>query len=132
MVNVYTDGSCIPNPGKGGWAFIAIGDTYEITCSGGEEKSTNNIMELTAVIQALRYLREFENNITIHTDSQYVINCATGKWKRKMNVELWEEFDKLSKNINLAWNWVRGHSGNEYNEKVDKLANFEATKNNTN
>ena len=119
---VYTDGSCMPNPGKGGWAFVALDkDGEEVEIFGGDKKTTNNIMEMTAVMEALRYFW-FETNFRIFSDSQYVINCAQGKWKRKKNQELWKEFDTLANGKNIEWVWIRGHSGNPYNERVDRLA----------
>src|SRR3990167_4427354 len=119
---VYTDGSCMPNPGKGGWAFVALDkDGEEVEIFGGEKKTTNNIMEMAAVMEALRYFW-FEKNFRIFSDSQYVINCAQGKWKRKKNQELWKEFDTLANGKNIEWVWIRGHSGNPYNERVDRLA----------
>lgn len=119
---VYTDGSCMPNPGKGGWAFVALDkDGEEVEIFGGDKKTTNNIMEMTAVMEALRYFW-FEKNFRIFSDSQYVINCAQGKWKRKKNQELWKEFDTLANGKNIEWVWIRGHSGNPYNERVDRLA----------
>ena len=127
MPIIYTDGSCIVNTGKGGWAFIAVFSDYTFEASGGNEKTTNNIMEITAVIEALK---EFEDSkeFTIYSDSQYVINCAKGIWKRKKNIELWKEYHILSKGKKIEWIWVRGHSGNKYNEIVDKLAREESTK----
>ena len=121
---IYTDGSCIPNPGKGGWAYVALHDDVEIHCSGSEKRSTNNIMEMTAVIQALKNYRK-QKYFSIYSDSQYVINCAQGKWKRKKNKELWEVYDRVSQGKEIIWTWVKGHSGDRYNDLVDKLARDE-------
>lgn len=122
MQKVYTDGSCLRNPGPGGWAFAVVDtDTF---CSGGEYKTTNNRMELQAVIEALIFLPD--QGLDIYTDSLWVLNCAQGLWKRKANLDLWNEFDRLSKNRTLTWNWVRGHNGDKYNEAVDKLARKKA------
>lgn len=123
-LTVYTDGSCCPNPGKGGWAYVVVWEDCILQESGGSEQSTNNIMEMTAVIRALKDLHEYDSFI-IHSDSMYVINCAKGKWKRKKNIDLWKEYDKYSKGKNIQWEWVRGHNGDFYNEMVDRLAKQE-------
>ena len=126
MNRIYTDGSCIGNPGKGGWAFIFINkDNDEIHFSDSDENTTNNRMEMKAVIEGLKFLSAKESCI-IYSDSQLVINCATNKWKRKSNLDLWKEYDKVSSNKNIEFVWVKGHSGNEYNELVDKMALHEA------
>jgi len=125
MNRIYTDGSCIGNPGKGGWAFIFIKDNEEIHISDSDKNTTNNRMEMKAVIEGLKFLSEKESCI-IYSDSKLVINCATNKWKRKSNLDLWKEYDKVSYNKNIEFIWVKGHSGNEYNELVDKMAFNEA------
>lgn len=125
---IYTDGSCIPNPGPGGWAFVALSrdpDSVEFHVSGGEKKSTNNRMELTAVIEALDFIND-QKEYLIYSDSTYVINCAKGKWKRKKNTDLWEKYEKISKGKRIEWIWVKGHSGDKYNEIVDYLAKQES------
>ena len=123
---IYTDGSCLKNPGKGGWAFIFINkNNDEIHMSDYEENTTNNRMEMKAVIEGLKFLENNEKCI-IYSDSLLVINCATNKWKRKSNLDLWKEYDKVSINKTIEFNWIKGHSGNEYNEKVDKMAFSEA------
>lgn len=123
-LTVYTDGSCMPNPGKGGWAFVALDGSFEMRISGGENETTNNIMEMTAVIEALKMYKHM-SKFLIYSDSQYVINCAQGKWKRKKNVELWDRYDKYAERKDIKWEWVKGHSGNKYNELVDLLAKSE-------
>lgn len=128
MVTIYTDGSCIPNPGNGGWAFVIVGDdNIDICVSGGQKNTTNNAMELTSVIEALIHCEDLQS-FTIYSDSQYVINCATGKWQRKKNVELWEKYSKVSKGKNITWKWVKGHSNDYYNDLVDELARNEVLK----
>lgn len=124
---IYTDGSCIGNPGPGGWAFIilATDSDGEWRVSGGEINTTNNRMELTAVIQALEFTY-YEKKYIIYSDSMYVINCASGKWARKKNLDLWGEYDNISIGKNIEWVWVRGHNGDKYNEIVDFLAKQEA------
>ena len=126
MKILFTDGSCLKNPnGPGGWAFILISDEDEIHISDCDESTTNNKMELKAVIEGLKIIKEKEE-CKIYSDSMYVINCATGKWKRKLNLKMWKEYDKVSNNKTISFEWVKGHSGNEYNEKVDKMALNEA------
>jgi len=126
MSILFTDGSCLKNPGgPGGWAFIFIDKDREIHMSDGEKSTTNNKMELQAVIEGLRFIKSKEK-CKIYSDSLYVINCATGKWKRKANLDLWNEYEKVSFDKNIEFEWVKGHSGNEYNEKVDKMALNEA------
>ena len=118
---VYTDGSCSPNPGPGGWGFISIHPAGNYHVSGGEQKSTNNRMELMAIIQALQFHANAEH-IVIHSDSLLSINCAKGLWRRKENKDLWKIFDRVSKNIEITWVKVKAHNGNKYNELVDDLA----------
>ena len=137
MIEIYTDGSCLKNPdGPGGWAFCYIPKNKEgkvIIVSDGEKSTTNNRMELTSIIEALRFIGEDEdekdkNEYKIYTDSQLCINCATGVWKRNKNLDLWKLYDKYSKNKKLHFQWVKGHSGNTYNELVDHHAYQEANK----
>lgn len=127
MAKIYTDGSCLRNPdGPGGWAFALVEDD-EVRCmAGGSHSSTNNRMEMTAVIKALMFVQNIE--YTIYTDSKLVMNCAQKIWKRKANLDLWEEYDRVSAGKVLNWVWVKAHNGNEYNELVDNLARNEAKK----
>jgi len=118
---IYTDGSCSPNPGKGGWGYIAVFSDHDIYGSGSEKHTTNNLMEMTAVIEALKEFRRY-THFTIYSDSKYVINCASGVWKRKANLRLWEQYDKYAKGKSISFTWVKGHSGDHYNELVDKLS----------
>jgi ribonuclease HI len=123
---IYTDGSCLKNPGgAGGWCFCLIENEKEYIVCGSDPETTNNRMELTAVIEALEVIK---NNVEyiIYTDSQLVLNCATGKWKRNANIDLWNKYDNVSKNKKLIWKWVKAHNGNKYNELVDKIAYNEA------
>lgn len=120
-LTIYTDGSCSPNPGKGGWGFIALLTDCELHINGGDRHTTNNIMEMTAVIEALRYFDRMKK-FHIYSDSLYVINCAQGKWQRKKNTDLWKKYDTYSKGKDIIFEWVKGHNGNHYNELVDKLA----------
>lgn len=130
-VQVYTDGSCLRNPGPGGWAFLVLwpSTNKKTECSGGEPQTTNNRMELRAVIEALVFIESFNvTEVTVHTDSLLVLNCAQGKWKRKANLDMWKEYDQVSCEKRVRWQWVRGHNGNVYNERVDKLARNKAVR----
>jgi len=111
----------------GGWGFISIENNEEWHVSGGELNTTNNRMELKAVIEALQCCDHY-NDFHIFSDSMYVINCASGKWKRKKNIDLWEEYSRSSHGKNIKFTWVKGHSGDKYNELVDKLARDESEK----
>ena len=135
-VEIYTDGACRGNPGPGGWAALLLFGEHEREISGAESDTTNNRMELTAVIRALEALkRPIEG--AIYTDSQYVRqgvlewlpNWKARGWKtadRKpvKNQDLWQTLDALVPRHDLEWHWVRGHSGNPGNERVDQLANL--------
>lgn len=142
-LDVFTDGGCSGNPGPGGWAYVIIKDSNLIsTSSGGSPATTNNIMELTAVISAISACKLMDaEEITISTDSQYVKNGITDwikKWKMNgwktagkdpvKNKELWEELDKLNSQCNIVWNWVKGHAGIKYNEMCDSLVRGEMSK----
>lgn len=135
-VDAYTDGACKGNPGPGGWGVLLIYGEHRKELFGGEAHTTNNRMELRAVIEALKSLRRFAD-IRIHTDSQYVQKGITewlGNWKRKSwktadgkpvkNKDLWEELDVLSSKHKVKWVWVRGHAGHPGNESADRLANL--------
>lgn len=127
-LSIYTDGSCLKNPGgAGGWAFVLLEGDIEWHISGGEKSTTNNRMELSAVIEALKFVSKNDvSSFTIYSDSKYVINCADGTFKRKKNIDLWDIFDIESKSKQIKWEWVKGHNGDKYNEIVDKLARQEA------
>ena len=137
-VSIYTDGACQGNPGVGGWGAVILVDKEEIEVSGYDGATTNNRMEMGAAIGALRlFPKDFGRNraITIYTDSKYLQQGITSwitKWKQnnwqtasKIPVkyfDLWEELDLFANQFQLEWKWVRGHSGNHYNELVDGLA----------
>ena len=127
MIQIHTDGSCLGNPGPGGWGAIIIypdGDVKEL--SGSNQDTTNNRMELKAVIEALNFI-ESGSMIELFSDSLYVINTITKGWKKKANIELWNELDNvIQKHTNISWNWVKGHSGDFYNEKVNDIAQGKA------
>jgi ribonuclease HI len=134
MIKIYTDGSCLSNPGNGGWAAI-INTNGEIKkISGNEKNTTNNRMELMAPINALKNINS-KDPIEIFTDSKYVKNGITewintwvlNNWKtsKKENVknkDLWLELHKLNQSLNVKWNWVKAHAGDPLNEEVDMLA----------
>ena len=139
-VVMYTDGACSGNPGNGGWgAYIEI-DDKKIELSGSENNTTNNRMELKAVIEALKEI-EVNSQISLFSDSKYVIDGIT-KWiknwkindwkttnkKEIKNLDLWMDLDKLTSKFKITWNWVKAHSTDEYNNKVDRLARNEAEK----
>lgn len=135
IYEVYTDGACSNNPGPGGWGFALIKDRTVIRSSSGYvQHTTNNQMEMTAVIKALSHFKS-QSSIHLFTDSNYVIqginswihNWLKRDWKTASNkpvknVELWKQIDKLNKFHDVKWNWVKGHSGNFGNEIADKLA----------
>ena len=134
MIKIYTDGSCMSNPGNGGWAAI-ININGEIKkISGNEKNTTNNRMELMAPINALKNINS-KDPIEIFTDSKYVKNGITewintwvlNNWKTSKkedvkNKDLWLELHKLNQSLNLKWNWVKAHAGDPLNEEVDMLA----------
>ena len=141
MIKIYTDGSCLSNPGDGGWAAIISinGEIKEI--SGSEKNTTNNRMELLAPIRALKEMKQ-SDQIEIYTDSQYVKlgitewintwvvnNWKTSKKEDVKNKDLWLELYDLNKNLDVKWNWVKAHTGNTMNEKVDILAKKAASLN---
>ncbi len=130
MYTIYTDGSCLKNPGgEGGWGVVVITEDIEYHLSGGEDITTNNRMEMKAVIEGLNFLttiNETNNQCIIYSDSKLVINCATGVWRRNKNLDLWQEYDKASYGKKIEFRWIKGHSGDIYNELVDKLAKKEA------
>ena len=135
MIKVFTDGACSVNPGIGGWGVvILINDSDPIFLKGGEIQTTNNRMELTATIKALKYFKEHQL-ITLITDSKYVkdgIKSWIANWKKNgwrttskkpvKNKELWVELDSQISKHNITWKWVKGHAGDRYNEKADFLA----------
>ena len=127
MIKIYTDGSCLPNH-CGGWAICIIEeDNSTYFLADGEIGTTNNRMELKAVIEAVSCISMYKECI-IYSDSMLTINCASGKWKRKANLDLWKEYDDESKNKKINFEHVKAHNGDYYNEKVDKIAQQEARK----
>ena len=133
-VTLYTDGACSGNPGPGGWACILVYKETEKELCGGLPETTNNRMELTAVIEGLRILKE-PCDVDLYTDSKYVLEGAT-KWlqgwqekgwkkadkKPVLNVDLWQKLTELLNQHKIEWHWVKGHAGDVFNERVDALA----------
>lgn len=134
MLKIWTDGSCLGNPGRGGWAFVATDGINTAQRSGAEKDTTNNRMELMAVLRALTAAKK-HSELEIHTDSQYVKNGMESwmkNWKRNnwrtadkkpvKNQDLWQALDAAAADIKIHWHWVKGHAGHEMNESVDELA----------
>jgi ribonuclease HI len=137
LIEIYTDGGCSGNPGPGGWAYVIIRDEGLFAEKWGAEKlTTNNRMELQAVIAALEFLAPEDRGekIAVYTDSQYVqkgITLWLAEWKKKgwktsdkkpvKNRELWQRLEALAGLFTVSWIWVKGHAGNEYNERCDEL-----------
>lgn len=140
-VEIFTDGACSGNPGPGGWGAVLRYKSTEKEISGGEANTTNNRMEITAVIEALTLLKE-SCNVTLYSDSQYVCNALTKGWAKKwqannwmrnkndpaLNPDLWEKLLALYEKHNVTVVWVKGHAGHPENERCDKLAVAQAKK----
>lgn len=136
VIDIYTDGACKGNPGVGGWGVLLSGGGKTRELFGGEPHTTNNRMELTAVIRALEALKR-HCRVRLHTDSQYVqqgISSWIHAWKKRgwktadrkpvKNEDLWRRLDELAAKHDIEWLWVRGHSGHDGNERADVLANM--------
>ncbi len=134
-VEIFTDGACRGNPGPGGWGAILRYGNHEKELFGGEKETTNNRMEMTAVIRALDSLKR-ECRVVVTTDSMYVKQGITqwiDNWKRRgwkkadkspvKNADLWKQLDQLAASHQVEWKWVKGHSGHAENERADELAN---------
>jgi len=142
---IFSDGSCIPNPGPGGWATLIMNNGEEIILKGGRDRTTNNQMELTGAIEGLKYINGIDKHtpiVTIHVDSMYVKDGITkwvkgwklNGWKTKdkkpvKNMDLWKDLDRLNQKFRINWEWVKGHSSDLNNDRVDKIAKQEASKN---
>ncbi|WP_353193414.1 ribonuclease HI [Pandoraea pnomenusa] len=135
QVEIYTDGACKGNPGPGGWGALLLAGKHRKEMFGGEPNTTNNRMELLAVIRALEALNK-PCHVVLHTDSQYVqkgISEWIHGWKARgwktaakepvKNADLWQELDAISQKHDIDWRWVKGHAGHDGNEAADQLAN---------
>ena len=120
-IDVYTDGSCLGNPGPGGWAAIVMRAEGTERLSGGERSTTNNRMEITAVIEGLRATPP-GSSVAVHSDSEYLVKTMTVGWKRKANTDLWARLDQLTADRTVDFHWVRAHVGHPHNEQADRLA----------
>ena len=129
MIEIYTDGACLGNPGPGGWAAIVAEDGSKRALHGREERTTNNRMEVLAVIKGLEALPE-SAEATVFSDSRYVVNTMTRNWKRNANNDLWAMLDAEVGKRKVKWQWVKGHAGNPLNEEADALAYREANRGN--
>ena len=135
LVKLFSDGSCLNNPGRGGWAFILEYGEYKLKKSGGESFTTNNKMELTAVIMGLKALK-FPCEVELYSDSSYVVNGINGwifSWIKKnfkdvKNPELWHEYLQVSAPHKIRAFWGKGHDGHPQNEECDELARKAALK----
>jgi ribonuclease HI len=136
LVDIYTDGACKGNPGPGGWGALLRSGGLERELFGGEAQTTNNRMELMAVIEALAALKVKPSKVRLHTDSQYVqlgISEWIHNWKRRgwktadkkpvKNEDLWRRLDEAAAQHDVEWIWVKGHAGHDGNERADALAN---------
>jgi ribonuclease HI len=122
MIEIFTDGSCLGNPGPGGWACIIRQDRGEVELHGGEAATTNNRMELMAAIKGLEALGTDRQRVTLYSDSQLLIKTMTLGWKRNKNHDLWQVLDNLVTRHEVVWEWVRGHAGHPENERCNVLA----------
>jgi ribonuclease HI len=137
QVTIYTDGACSGNPGPGGWGALLLFGNHKKELSGSAQETTNNRMEITAAVMALRALKE-PCQVDLYTDSEYLKKGITdwihnwkklgwrrgspGKTKPLANADLWQELDQAITNHQVGWHWVRGHAGHPENERVDQLA----------
>lgn len=130
-ITVYTDGSALGNPGPGGYGILLMSGKHHKEVSEGFRKTTNNRMELLSVIVALEMIKKPDANVTIFSDSSYVVNAVEKGWlekwqktgfKKKKNVDLWKRFLEIFPKRKVKLKWVKGHAGNPLNERVDRLA----------
>ena len=141
LIKIYCDGACSGNPGPGGWGAVLIYKNHIKEINGQENNTTNNRMELTAAIEALKTITKKSYKIEVYTDSTYLcngVNLWIGKWKSNnwmsknkpvKNIDLWQKIDALLNTLEISWHWVRGHNGDHYNEIADALARKAIIKN---
>ena len=125
MIDIYTDGSCIGNPGPGGWAAIIIESGATRKLHGHDVRTTNNKMEVLAAIEGIKVTPPGAD-VCVHSDSSYLVNTMTKGWKRNKNRDLWARLDTEVARRNVTWKWVKGHAGHPLNEMADRIANAEA------
>lgn len=135
MITIYTDGSCKGNPGPGGWAAIILKNEkdakpWEIL-KGNEKYTTNNRMEMMAIIKALHFIHDNKlgrEKIILHTDSNLLVQTINKGWKKKANQDLWQKLDELNEKVSVEFKWVKGHHTNHWNNECDKHAQSESTR----
>lgn len=127
MIDIYTDGACIGNPGPGGWAALVIEGRRSQELKGHVENATNNQMEILAAIKGLEQTPP-GSEVAVHSDSQYLVYTMSRDWKRETNLELWEALDKLVSVRKVSWVWIRGHAGHKENARANLLAKQMAEK----
>ncbi|MBL4693869.1 ribonuclease HI [Candidatus Gracilibacteria bacterium] len=128
-IEIYTDGSCIGNPGPGGWAFLILRNGKKFSFADSQPDTTNNRMEMTAVVRGLEWIHAtYDKNdrtkvdVTVYSDSRLVIQTFNQGWNRKANLDIWSEIDRLRAWLNITWQWVKAHDTNPHNNLVDELA----------
>ncbi len=124
-IQIHTDGSCLGNPGPGGWGVVIHFDGEQVELSGGQKDTTNNRMEMQAIIEALNWVHKnghTDKNIEIFSDSNLLVQTLNCGWKKKANTDLWAQVEKLSAWLKITWTWVKAHASNKYNNLADKLA----------
>ena len=130
-MDIYTDGSCLGNPGPGGYGAVIKEGNKLTKLSGNEKNSTNNRMELTAIIEALKWVKKNKKsveNIKLYSDSNLIVQTLNKGWKKKANTDLWEKLDKLLPKLDIEFFWVKGHAENKYNNMCDEMAVSESKK----